>query len=244
MDTKSPEYREAFELLKRIAEGPRDTSFPDKDTLQADLDRLVERSRDLCLDMENTLTSRNPGNSRSIHFSSSYQRWYSEASEFLHQVLPSRLDEFKFLYRGDPKRKAVTTETFSIRDFLLGICPYTRGAEIKSCADVALEKLRMQAQILESARVRFESSLANLDISMLNDTADARTRVRDQAHRDSFFEGAMTVSRVINSFFWVFDPEESSDDIPGLPSGSPTLSLRDSASILSHMSETNREAEP
>ncbi|MFC1948071.1 hypothetical protein ACFLXY_09160 [Chloroflexota bacterium] len=219
MDRKSPEFRESFELMKRIAEGPRDTYFPNSDTLQADLDRLVELSRDLCLDMENTLAVQNPGNRRSIRFSASYQRWYSETCEFLRQVLPARLDEFRFLYQGDPKRRAVTAETFSIRDFLLGIRPYNRAAEMKTCGDVALEKLRMQAQILESARVRFESSLANLDPVMLNNTADARTRIRDQAHRDSFFQGAMTVSRVINHFSWVFDPEESSDDAPGPPTG-------------------------
>jgi hypothetical protein len=42
MDRKSPEYREAFELLKKIAEGLPDAYFPDSDMLYADLDKLVE----------------------------------------------------------------------------------------------------------------------------------------------------------------------------------------------------------
>ncbi len=205
MDAKNTEFRKSFELLKRIAEDSRDISFPNSDKLQADLDRLVEVSRDLCLDMEDTLAGRNLRNRRCGRFSSSYQRWYSETCEFLRQVLPARLDEFKFLYRGDPKRKSVTTETFAIRDYLLGICPYTRGAEMKRCAGIALEKLRIQAQILDSARVRLESSLASLDISMLNNTADARTRIMNQALRGAWFEGAKTTSRVLTRFYWLFD---------------------------------------
>ncbi|OGN89872.1 MAG: hypothetical protein A2158_04525 [Chloroflexi bacterium RBG_13_46_14] len=203
--------------MRKIAEDPRDAYFPDSDTLQADLDKLVELSQDLCLDMEDTLASRNLRNRRCACFSSSYQQWYSEACEFLHRALPARLDEFMFLYQGDPKRKVVTAETFSIRDFLLSICAYTRGAEIKRCAAVALEKLRMQAQILESARLRFESSLANLDPIMLDNTDETRSRVMDQRLRQARSEGAMTVSRVIGHFFWIFDPEESSDDSPDLP---------------------------
>ena len=221
MDTKSLEYRKAFELLQKIAEEPRDTYFPDSDTLRTDLDRLVKLSQDLCHDMEDSLAGRNLRNLRYVKFSASYQCWYSESCEFLHKVLPGRLNEFKFLYHGDPKRKSITVETFSIRDYLLGICPYNRGAEMQKCAGVALEKLRMQAQILDSARVRFESSLANLDPIILNNTKEARTNVKDQALHDSFFEGAMTVTRVINSFSWLFDPEESSDDAPGLPPASP-----------------------
>jgi hypothetical protein len=217
MDRKSPEYREAFELMKKIAEGPPDAYFPESDTLQADLDRLVELSRDLCLDMEDTLTGRNPRTRRCAGFSSSYQRWYSEVCEFLHRALPARLDEFKFLYQGDPKRKAVTTETFSIRDYLLGICPYTRGAEIKRCAGVALEKLRLQAQILESARVRFESSLANLNPAMLNNTDETGTMFKDKRLRDAYWEGAMTVSRVMNDFLHELYFQESSDDAPVPP---------------------------
>ena len=205
MNTRVPEYNEAIELIRKIAEGPRDnTTFPEGDTLQADLDRLMELSQDLCLDMEDTLAGRSSRNRRCNHFSSSYQRWYSESCEFLHRALPARLDEFMFLYQGDPKRKSVNVENFSIRDYLLGVCPYTRGAEIKRCAAIALEKLRLQAQILESARVRFESTLANLDPIMMDNTDETRSRVMNQRLQQARTEGMMVVSRVIAEWFPVF----------------------------------------
>ena len=39
----------------------------------------------------------------------------------LAQLIPGRLDEFKSLYGGDPKRKTVDNLSFTIRDWLLGL---------------------------------------------------------------------------------------------------------------------------
>ena len=38
-------------------------------------------------------------------FSESYQQWYSESREFISRMIPARLNEFEFLYRGDPNGK-------------------------------------------------------------------------------------------------------------------------------------------
>jgi hypothetical protein len=40
-------------------------------------------------------------------FEENYQRWYTEASAVLKQLMPDRLPEFSHLYHGDGKRKQI-----------------------------------------------------------------------------------------------------------------------------------------
>jgi hypothetical protein len=101
-------------------------------------------------------------------FEKSYQRWYSEASGVVKQLLPDRLQEFTQLYYGDPKRKVVSNVNYSIQDWLVGMRsatnPYT-GEKFYDDFGVAAMKFYMQLEILRSVEARFESSL--LDIAQL-----------------------------------------------------------------------------
>ncbi|GAA5500953.1 hypothetical protein Dxin01_00681 [Deinococcus xinjiangensis] len=49
-----------------------------------------------------------------------YQKFYTVSSELVRQVIPSRYDEYRQLYRNE-KRKAISVETYSISDYLAGL---------------------------------------------------------------------------------------------------------------------------
>src|SRR5947209_1400863 len=49
-----------------------------------------------------------------------YQRWYSEALALLQQLLPDRVQDFVRHYEKPKARKAITSENYSIEDYLQG----------------------------------------------------------------------------------------------------------------------------
>src|SRR5438445_400798 len=51
-------------------------------------------------------------------FESNYQRWYTEATAVVRQLIPDRLEEFQSLYRGDAKRKDINAITYCVQDWL------------------------------------------------------------------------------------------------------------------------------
>ncbi len=50
-----------------------------------------------------------------------YQRWYTEASALIRQLIPERLTEFQELYKGNGKRKTTAVETYNIQDWMNGV---------------------------------------------------------------------------------------------------------------------------
>ncbi|HEY31941.1 MAG TPA: hypothetical protein G4O10_02405 [Dehalococcoidia bacterium] len=131
---------------------------------KVDLERLSKLSDTILADLADEATGKKvktgdpkPG----LMFRVSYQRWYSEAHEVIRQILPTRLQEFETLYYGSDKRKELNVITYAIKDWLLGI-----GAKVdirgeKYFDDVGATYMRFQTQveILNSAKLRFESSL-------------------------------------------------------------------------------------
>jgi hypothetical protein len=176
-----------------------------------DLKRLTALSENLYHDLEKTVSSRNRNTgkvNKETLFSSSYQQWYSETVIFLRQVLPCRLDEFEFLYQGSPKRKYINAETYAIRDWLLGIrLPDGKTAGEKDC-DIVVKKFRLQCLILGSAKVLFESSLANVDPelrSVFDDKQSASTRERI---RNAGLRGLEAGTRLMKSYLNIIKPED------------------------------------
>jgi hypothetical protein len=55
-----------------------------------------------------------------------YQNWYTRCLGLMRSLRPERAAEFVACYEPDPKRKSVDWETYSIKDYLLGMV-VTRG---------------------------------------------------------------------------------------------------------------------
>ncbi len=170
---------------------------------QADLDRLME----LCDRMHKDLIpvaseeDARKGEKKSGQlFFSSYQRWYSEAHEVIRQILPSRLTEFEALYQGNPKRKTLDVQTYTIRDWLLGIratADALHGRKYFDDAGIVFMQFQMQREILQSARLRFESSLLDITHILRADLFDSEVESARELLKNGFLRAAGAVAGVV-----------------------------------------------
>ncbi len=85
-------------------------------------------------------------------FERQYQRWYTEATAVIGQLISGRVAEFQQLYMGDGKRKTVDAAAYTIQDWLTGRCsPAAGGGEALSGLLVVSMRLKTQLEILRSA---------------------------------------------------------------------------------------------
>lgn len=167
---------------------------------QADLDRLIELCDRMYYDLVPVASKEKGEKELGQLFFSSYQGWYSEAHEFIRQILPSRLVEFESLYEGNPKRKTFDAQTYTIKDWLLGI----RAGEDpvyrrKSFDDAVIVFMRftMQRQILNSARLRFESSLLDIEQILRADLFDSELESARELLKNGFLRAAGAMAGVV-----------------------------------------------
>ena len=133
------------------------------------LSGLIKLSKKLLKDISNVASRQlsEPENiSPDTFFSESYQQWYSESREFISRMIPARLNEFEFLYRGDPKRKTIAREQYSIRDWLLdvrksGNC--VAASRLNHFSKVVLKRFYHQYWILKSVDFCYKSSSFGVD---------------------------------------------------------------------------------
>jgi hypothetical protein len=96
------------------------------------------------------------------NFKNAYQGWYSEAKTMIRQLLPDRIEDFSRLYEKPKSRKEITYENYCIEDCLQGLI-ITRNVGINKETVVGPEagipRIEQQVAIVESAKIRFESSL-------------------------------------------------------------------------------------
>jgi hypothetical protein len=52
-----------------------------------------------------------------------YQRWYTKAIKAVASLAQDRLQEFRYYYEVDPKRKSLGYGTYVIQDYIKGVAP-------------------------------------------------------------------------------------------------------------------------
>lgn len=132
-------------------------------------------------------------------FGESYQSWFTEAYAALRQLLPSRLEEFDELYRGDKRRKTFDVATYSVKDWLTGLrAPedWTGKKQFKA-PDVVFSKFKMQLEILASVERRFESSLFEIRQLLQADLFDSELEVAGELLKKGHLRAAGIVAGVV-----------------------------------------------
>jgi hypothetical protein len=104
-------------------------------------------------------------------FLKEYQRWYTEASAVIRQLIPDRLAEFEHLYKGDGKRKSIDITTFTIQD--------------------------NQLAILKASERRFESSLLDIRQLVYADLMDSEIEAGRELLKHGFRRAAGAVAGVV-----------------------------------------------
>jgi hypothetical protein len=145
------------------------------DKYKDDLDSLFKLGEKMELDLtlrslgdQGKLSEKNQEAAKNIKgcFERDYQRWYTESSAVIKQLIPDRFVEFGQLYKGDGRRKDIKDiiSTYSIQDWLNGIRSTTKGVGEKRIDDFAILTMRFQTQlaILKSVEYRFKSTLFDI----------------------------------------------------------------------------------
>ena len=170
---------------------------------QEELERLIKLSDQMYLDLDLAASGeeaeKGEGELGNIFFSS-YQQWYSEAHEVIRQILPSRLGEFEMLYKGNDKRKDINAQTYTIKDWLLGIrspVDTLSGQKHYHDAGIVFMQFQMQCEILSSAKLRFASSLLDIHQLLRADLFDSEVASARELLKNGFLRAAGAMAGVV-----------------------------------------------
>ena len=133
-------------------------------------------------------------------FSLTYQRWYTEASAVVRQLIPDRVDEFVQLYKGDGRRKGINYTTFTIQDWLNGLRAqkeFLTGEKHFNDVDSVSMRLFNQTRILGSAQGRFESTLFDIRQMVQADLIDSELDSARELLKHGFLRGAGAIAGVV-----------------------------------------------
>jgi hypothetical protein len=168
-----------------------------------DLERLVKIADDMLQDLELTASRKKPRKGEAEPgsvFVSQYQSWYTEASEVIRQILPGRLNEFQSLYHCSEKSRPAGKEDYAIRDWLLGVRSgrdsFT-GTKYFDDIGFVMMQFQMQYQILESSKLRFESTLFDIGQIVRADLFDSELESARELLKKGFLRAAGAVAGVV-----------------------------------------------
>lgn len=172
------------------------------DKYKQDLERLLKTGESMLLDFADEAEGKKPDKGKAepgAKFRDGYQRWYSEAHEVVKQILPSRLQEFEQLYKGDGKRKEIDGTTYTIQDWLLGIRSAVNYRHERRFNDIAMALMRFnnQIEILRSARTRFESTIFEIKQILQADIFDSELETAGELCKKGFLRASGAVAGVV-----------------------------------------------
>jgi len=178
------------------------------DRYRADLTALITLGEEMLLDLilqsreekgELDATQKAQLKQFKTTFLGEYQRWYTEASAVIKQLIPDRRPEFDHLYKGDSKRKEINGVTYTIQDWTNGIRAHTTYAGTKAFDDYAAVSMRFQNQlsILKASERRFESSLLDMRQLVYADLLDSEIEAAGELLKHGFHRAAGAIAGVV-----------------------------------------------
>ncbi len=174
---------------------------------KADLEQLVKRGERIRVN----LLLRNPKNREKLskeqeerlqqmqgNMEKDYQSWYTESYLVIKQLLPDRLEEFEHLYKGDARRREINNSTYHIQDWLTGVLARSsRGFDPDYSRNIAGRRFMTQMLILDSVKVRFDSSLSEIRQLVQADLFDSELDAARELTKQGFLRAAGAVAGVV-----------------------------------------------
>jgi len=133
-------------------------------------------------------------------FESEYQIWYNQAFSIIKYLLPDRLVEFEIFYKGEQKRKANNSTSFTIQDWLMGVRSTIDRWDEKKYFDefaVVYMKFQMQRAILKSVEKKFESSLFNIKQLLQADLLDSEIDSSKELLKNGYLRASGVIVGVV-----------------------------------------------
>jgi hypothetical protein len=178
------------------------------DRFVGDLARLLETGRKMRRALAKEMVAAKAGQSsqplkeadQDVSFDDAYQSWYTEAHEAVRQLIPRRLADFELLYHDTREGKS-TTETYGIREWLLGkraaLLPLGDKEKAFKDSGVVFMKLKNQHEILESCKARLESSVFQIRALVQADLFDSELGVAQELLRDGHARTGGAIAGVV-----------------------------------------------
>ena len=129
-------------------------------------------------------------------FKDDYQAWYSEAKALVRQLLPDRLSDFTRYYEKPRSRKEITSENYTIEDYLQGFSVTSGISEVVG-PDAAIPRFRQQVSIVKSIRERFGSSLFDIRQLAQADLFDSELDAAKELADNKFTRAAGVLAGVV-----------------------------------------------
>ena len=128
-------------------------------------------------------------------FERNYQRWYTEASSLIRQLVPERHNEFESFYLADSKRKSIDATSYKIQDWLMGMSVQANrftGETSLDCFAAVVMRFHVQLDIIKATESRFESTLFDIRQLVQADLYDSELEASRGLHKNGFLRGAGT----------------------------------------------------
>jgi len=176
---------------------------------KSDLDKLISLGQRMSLDLglrsvkqKSKLNKKQQEALNKIEgdFEREYHIWYNQSFSILTYLLPDRLNEFELFYKGEQKRKAINSITFTIQDWLMGARAPVNKWDTKKAFDefaTVFMKFQMQFAILKSVKVKFESSLFNIKQLLQADLLDSEIDSSKELLKNGYLRASGVIAGVV-----------------------------------------------
>ncbi len=176
------------------------------DKYKKDLDLLIKQGSSLLFGLYNDFSSEyatqikkldNEAQEiiRTCTFKDKYNAWYNASLALIKQLVPERYDDFVAYYK-QPKRKALTFETYTISDYLNCFVVTRAGQEVFKPSSI-ITKYKQQFAILESLQSRFDSSLYEIKELLQSDLFDSELEAAKELQKKGFHRAAGAICGVV-----------------------------------------------
>lgn len=155
----------------------------DSQKYQADLDRLMKLGHDIAGTLAESGKRAAPG----PDVATEYQQWYTESSRFIKQVLPERLDEFVAAYSP--------SHIYRLKDYPEDDEYYY--LDYSQDLEAILLKLRLQNDLMQSAKAVFTSSLFDIAAVVQADLFDSELDAARELRGKGFLRPSGVVAGVV-----------------------------------------------
>jgi len=126
-----------------------------------------------------------------------YQLWYTKALNIVGALGPQRLDEFTKYHRDD-KRKAITYETYTLSDYVVGLrVTYTTGEEMFNHKASVCGKFSQQVLIVQSLKESLASKLVNLRTVLEADLFDSELTSAAELRKKGHYRASGSLAGVV-----------------------------------------------
>lgn len=129
-------------------------------------------------------------------FKDKYNAWYNEALSLVRQLMPERLEDFVSFYK-QPKRKEITSLTYTISDYLLGVEIKNSWKEVIVDGTAVVSKFQQQFLIIEALKNRFISSLYDIKQLVQSDMMDSELDSAKLLLHNGFLRSAGAICGVV-----------------------------------------------